>query len=414
MIGNASALIGTTAVNSAMGVIYWWLAAQSFSRADVGLASAAIAAMVLVGTIGMLGLGTLLITEIARQPSHAGRLISAALLAVAAAATVLGLIFAVLAAWLAPEFRPLAAGLFTPLIFAIGAGLTAATLVLDHAVVGLLWGDLQFWRNTLFSAAKLGLLGVAGIWLAHGGGMAIYSTWLVGNLLSIFVVLFFALRRGVHHLEHPDWGLLHRLGRTAIWHHGFNLALLAPGLLLPLVVTALLSAEVNASFYLAWMLVGFVFVVPTTLTTILHAIGAANRTALARETQKTLLLSLLGVLLAGAILGIAAEWVLGLFGASYANQAAGCLRILCLSGIPAIIKVHYIAIRRARDELRAALPLMVASGLLELGLATLGASLAGLLGLSIGWMVAALIQAAWMGSTVYQAAGYALPERKLL
>jgi O-antigen/teichoic acid export membrane protein len=299
--------------------------------------------------------------------------------------------------------------MFTPLIFAIGAGLTAATLVLDQAVVGLLWGDLQFWRNMLFSVAKLGLLGVAGIWLADGGGMAIYSTWLVGNLLSILVVLFFAVRRVVHQLEHPDWGLLRRLGRIALWHHGFNLALLAPGLLLPLVVTALLSAEINASFYLAWMLVGFVFVVPTTLTTILHAIGAANRLALARETQKTLLLSLLGVLLASAILGIAAEWVLGLFGASYADQAAGCLRILCLSGIPAIIKVHYIAIRRARDELRAALPLMVASGLLELGLATLGASLAGLLGLSIGWMVAALIQAAWMGSTVYQVAGYVLP-----
>jgi len=417
MLGNAGALIGTTAVNSALGVAYWWLAARSFPSADVGLASAALAAMVLVGTIGMLGLGTLLITEIARQPKHAGPLISAAVLAVATTATVLGLVFAVVAAWLSPELQPLANGAFTPLIFALGAGLTAATLVLDQAVIGLLWGDLQFWRNTLFSVVKLGLLYVASIWMAQAGGMAIYTTWLIGNLLSLVVVLFVSARRGVSLLERPDWSLLRRLGRSAIWHHGFNLALLAPGLLLPLVVIALLSAQVNASFYLAWMLVGFVFVVPTTLTTVLHALGAANRQTLARETQKTLLVSLIGTLLAGAILCIGAEWVLGLFGASYANQAAGCLRILCLSGIPAIIKVHYIAIRRARDELRGALPAMLASGLLELVLASLGALFGGLLGLSIGWAVAALIQAACMGSTVYQAAGYALPalvKRKLV
>lgn len=409
MVSNAGSLIGTTAVNSSLGLVYWWLAARAFQLADVGLASAAIAAMVLLGTVGTLGLGTLLISEVARQPRQAGRLISAAVLAAGAAATIAGLVFALAAPWLSDELRPLSGDALSPLVFALGAGLTAATLVLDQALVGLLWGDLQFWRNSLFALAKLGFLYATSVGLAHAGGMAIYATWLAANILSAGVVVALAARRGVRLAQPPDWSLLRRLGRVALRHNALNLALLAPGLLLPLLVTALVSAEANAGFYLAWMLAGFVFVAPTALATVLHAIGAANRQALARETRHTLMLSLPATLLAGGLLFAGAEWALGLFGPGYAAQASWCLRLLCLGGLPAIVKTHYIAIRRAKDELGAALPAIIAGGLLELALATAGALLGGLAGLGLGWAAAGLIQAAYMGRVVYQTASYSLP-----
>src|SRR5258706_6331945 len=252
--------------------------------------------------------------------------------------------------------------------------------------------------------AAIVLLGIAGAWLPSGDGMAISATWLAGNMLSLGVVAALMARRGLRLTQRPDWSLLRRLGGAALWHHAFNLALLAPGLLLPLLVTVLLSAEANAGFYLAWMLVGFVFVVPTALTTVLHAVGAADAQALARETRRTLALSLPATLLASGLLFVVAGWVLGLFGASYAAQATWCLRILCLAGLPAILKSHYIAFCRARDALHRALPLMIAGGLLELALATLGATLGGLLGLSLGWATAVSIQAAFMGRAVDQAA----------
>ncbi|MFL5802457.1 MAG: lipopolysaccharide biosynthesis protein, partial [Roseiflexaceae bacterium] len=329
MLSNAGALVGATVANSGLGLAYWWLAARAFQGAELGLASAAIAAMVLLGTVGMIGLGTLLITEVARRPQRAAQLISAAVLAAGAAATIMGLLFALLAPQLSADLQPLSADALRPLLFALGAGLTAATLVLDQALIGLLWGDLQFWRNVLFAVAKLGFLCVAGTWLSSGDGMAIYATWLAGNMLSLGVVAALIARRGLRLTQRPDWSLLRRLSGAALWHHAFNLALLAPGLLLPLLVTVLLSAEANAGFYLAWMLVGFVFVVPTALTTVLHAVGAADTQALARETRRTLALSLPATLLASGMLFVVAGWVLELFGASYAAQATWCLRILC-------------------------------------------------------------------------------------
>src|SRR5690242_19080604 len=79
---NAGSLVGSTAVTSILGFAYWWLAARFFLAEAVGIASASISAMILLGNASMLGLGTLLIGEL---PHHRGRelpLINGALLLV--------------------------------------------------------------------------------------------------------------------------------------------------------------------------------------------------------------------------------------------------------------------------------------------------------------------------------------------
>ena len=82
MLVNAGSLIGTWGVNSGLGFVYWWLAAHEFTPQDVGISSASISAMRLLGEICMMGLGTLLITELPRQPKQVGSLISTALIVV--------------------------------------------------------------------------------------------------------------------------------------------------------------------------------------------------------------------------------------------------------------------------------------------------------------------------------------------
>src|SRR5438270_7077568 len=79
---NAGSLIGTSVVTSALGFTYWWLAARQFPPRVVGLASASISAMTLLGTFGILGLGTLLIGELPRQKGKEASLISTALIVV--------------------------------------------------------------------------------------------------------------------------------------------------------------------------------------------------------------------------------------------------------------------------------------------------------------------------------------------
>src|SRR5579875_2137832 len=137
---NAGSLIGTSGVTSALGFIYWWLAARSFSPGVVGLASAAISAMALLGAFSVVGLSTLLLGELQRHRTQATSLISPALLLVGAIGGGVGVGYAVLAPYISNDFRSMGGNILDILLFAGGVSLTAVTLVFDEAMIGLLLG----------------------------------------------------------------------------------------------------------------------------------------------------------------------------------------------------------------------------------------------------------------------------------
>jgi O-antigen/teichoic acid export membrane protein len=247
--------------------------------------------MLLLGSLCALGLGTLLITELPRHPDQAAELISTALVLVGGIGAIAGMLFVVLAPLLSARFQLLIKnGLLDMLIFAAGVSLTAMALVLDQALVGLLRGDLQLWRNALFAITKLLLVFVAGLWLLSKTGIAIYTTWALGNLLALASLSGFTRTRGhiAIRAHLPRWEFVQKLGKAALQHQMLNITLQAPALLLPVLVTALLSVKANAWFYVAWMLANFAFVIPTALTTVLHALNAAYRSALGHKVRTTL------------------------------------------------------------------------------------------------------------------------------
>jgi O-antigen/teichoic acid export membrane protein len=450
VVKNASSLVSTAAVTSALGFIYWWLAARQFSPSAVGLASAAVSAMMLLGSVSALGLGSLLINELPRHPDTAPALIITAVLVAGAAGGVLGLLFALIAPRLSANLQPLTASFGGELLFAVGVGATAVTTTLDQAMIGLLRGELQLWRNGLFAAAKLAILAVVSVWLSRDLGIVIYATWVCGSLLSIGALAALALRgeshakaqrrqerrgasdknharfichaepqrsislasrmRGLSFRLRPEWAPMRKLGKVALGHQALNLALQSPRLMLPVLVTVLLSASANAHFYVAWMIAGFVFLAPQSLTTVLPAVGAAEPRVLARKIRHTLGISAGIGLLACLGLLAAADLALALFGRGYAEQAAWSLRILGLAVFPLIVRYHYVAIARIRGTFRNAAMFMALGGLFELAMATLGASLSGLVGLSVGWTVALAVEAALLARLVYSVANGAFSD----
>lgn len=409
MLINAGSLVCTTLVTGILGFAYWWVAARQFLPHAVGLASASVSAMMLLGAICVLGLGTLLIGELPRQPGKEASLISTALFLVGLVGGLVGLLFALLAPFVSADFLPLRASVASVLIFTGGISLTSITIVLDQALIGLLRGELQFWRNTLFAASKLGVLFAIALTLHtfpfYRGGVAIYATWAIGNSISLLPFVLFVLFKKRISLKNllPDWSLLQKLGISALQHHMLNLIQQVPTTLLPVLVTVLLSATTNAWFYMAWMISGFVFTASYALTTVLYAINTAPPEEIARKIRMTLNLAFVTSLGANIVIQVGASQILGLFGHAYATQAAWCLRIVSLAAFPMIIKFHYLAVSRIHKKmLHAMLPVAFGS-LIELGAAALGALLDGLLGLSIGWAVAVSIEAIFMSPAVFRA-----------
>ncbi|KAB8145854.1 hypothetical protein F8S13_01885 [Chloroflexia bacterium SDU3-3] len=404
ILTNASSLISSTLIASALGFAYWWLAARFFSQHAVGVASASVSAMQLFGSLGVMGLSTLLISELPQSAEEAPSLICTALCVAGAASFALGLGFSVVAPLVAPDLGDLA----TPshsLQFAAGVSLTAMNTVLDQATIGLLRGHLQLWRNAFFAVAKLVILYAAAMFVSLRTGMGIYTSWTLASLLSFLFLLWFSRRIiSTGDAFRPRWGLLRRLGRAALSHHALNITLQGPRLLLPLIVTAMLSAATNAHFYVALMIANFIYMVPISLTTVLHAVGMAQREALIQRLRSTFAMSLAAGLGANLVTLVAADWMLRIFGHSYAEEARACLQILALAVFPIIIRYHYVSLARIHGFVLSAALWLTIGGLLELGMAAAGAAMGGLSGLSWGWLLAMALQAAAMFPALYRLA----------
>jgi O-antigen/teichoic acid export membrane protein len=175
-------------------------------------------------------------------------------------------------------------------------------------------------------------------------------------------------------------------------------------MLLPVLVTALLSATMNAYFYTASMVVTLFIAAPSALSTTLFAVGARRPTAIASPLRLTFGLSLLAALVANLLLWVAADPVMRLFGPAYAENATASLRIMAIGLFPFAVRDHFVAICRIRRQVPRALRVSVLGAALELLLAAIGAQLGGLSGLSLGWVVALTLEAIVMSPPVWQVA----------
>ncbi len=265
-------------------------------------------------------------------------------------------------------------------------------------------GGVQLWRNGLFALGKLVILFLVSRMFAGTGGMGIYATWSVGNVISLVPLVWLVLGKKKRRIASyfPQWSLLRKLGVAALQHHLLNLVLAAPTLILPILVTIMLSAQANAWFYVAWMLANFVFVVPGALTMVLHAVNSAQQATLKNRARATLSLAFTISILSIGLLLFGAKQMLGFFGSSYATEATWALQILAMGAFPLIIKNHYISICRIQDRITPALLAMAPGGLLELAGAAYGSHVASLVGLSLGWVGAMAIESVFMLPTLYR------------
>ena len=403
---NAGSLFSTQIVTSGLGYIYWWLAAQIYQPEIVGLSSAAISAMMLLGNIGKVGLDTMLVGELPRNHQSRGTMITTALLVTGVIGIVLGILFAYGTPFISPELNPLAHNISNSLLFAIGVGLTSITLVVDQALIGLLRGQMQLQRNFIFSISKLLFLFVAGMLLAGDFNLMIYATWVVGNLLSLGYIVLSSFSQLVNKRIPitPQFKLLRELRGLTLKHYVLNLAIQVPGYTLPLLVAALINVEKTGSFYIAWMIASFLFALSYAFTRVLFAIGSGQQYLLTEKIQFTLKLSFIICTLGAAVLLIGANPIMGIFGSTYAEQASTTLRILAISIFPIIIKTHYVAVSQIFGRMIKAAKIIAVGSILELGLAAIGAHLGGLPGLSLGWVIAVYIEGLMTIAPVYRIA----------
>lgn len=405
ILRNALTLLATTGLTSGLGFAYWDVAAKLFTQNAVGYSDGAISVMTLLSWIGVFGLGTLLIGELPkRQGRDRGGLITAAVIASGVGSLAMTVLFILIVPRFTSSFNDITDSLPRAAVLCAAVALTAMTLVLDSATIGLLRGGLQLTRNFTFVIVKMITLFGAAFLLHRTAGIGIFMSWAAAIPVSLVPVACYLWRHGEFLIPRPDWDLLRSFGRSVMAHNWLNLAIQATPLLMPVIVASALGPSVTAGFFVAWTIISLFYIVPTHLSTVLFAVASGDPKALAPKLRFTLRVSVLVGLPGMAVLALGAHFILSLFGAGYARVAAVPMALLALGYLPSIPRFSYIAVRRAAGKMSQAAVILTLFSAVEIGAAVFATERDGAVGLAWALLIVQMIEAFYTLPAVVRAA----------
>ncbi len=380
------ALVLSSGISSAVGLLYWVVAARLFPPHVVGVNTTLISTMTLIGVTSQLNLGSALLRFVPVAGRSARSLVGACYGIAVLTACALGAVFALGAPWWAPDLvDALGRG---PLLafFLVATPVWAAFAMHDYTLTAIKRATLVPLENLAFSLLKIGFL-VAGTVLVFRGVIA--ASWVLAAAVVVLVVAAFLAKALQPTAETPpareQIGPRNIAGYvSADWAGGLCTDAVEFGL--PLVILFSLDAESAGTFSVVWA-IAYAFYLVThgmSQSMVTHVADSPDACHAAVRTMVTKALSLIvpGVLV--VVLG--AGLILSIFGPHYAENGTTLLVLCALSAVPNVVVGATVAVARIRRRpvaifgvpatvavvvIPVALALMPAFGLTGVGIALL-------------------------------------------
>jgi O-antigen/teichoic acid export membrane protein len=421
---NSLYMMASTVITAGLGYVFWIVTAHVFTSAQVGIGSAVISLCSTVALLTYLGSWATLIDRLhAYERSRKWTavivricIITAALTAVAAAATVLLLA------------HSKSYGSFfddVPMVLIAVLGSAAWTLVnlFSAAFISARRADGLLSIQTMVSVVKVALVvpiaitgrsagEIVGAWVGSALlGVAIGAVWLLPRLGLGRRPLEAVSHRSVMPCGQPVIGVTRRPVRRAqhrqrqqirptassvgrlVGQHLTSVGGAATPLLLPIVVVIRLGVAPNAYFYITWMIGGVFFMVSPSVSAALFAetvrADANLRHIVARAFRITscLLVPAMVIMIAGGRI------ILGIFGRTYASEGYGLLVLLAVSALPDAVSNVAVAVFRVTGRLNYSASLNVGIMLTTVAGAWFLLPRLGILGAGVAWLGAQVLGA---------------------
>lgn len=348
---NAYALMLNTGISAVLGLGFWLAAARYYSESAVGQGSAAIAAMKLLAGLTAVTLTGALARFIPVAGRNTGRLIFRTYAGSSVIVALAALVFLLtLDAW-GPSYRFLH-GPVHGLGFVVAVVAWSLLTLQDGVLTGLrsaLWVPVG---NTVFSAVKLGLLVAFAVAIPTTG---VFVSWVAAIAFSVLPLGWLVFRRLVpRHVkateDHARPPTLREIGRFLAGDYTGSLFSLAVVYLVPVIIASQVSSEDNAYFYITTTIGGTVNLLAINMGASLTVEGSHDPRRLAANTRAALKRMARIMLPVAGVLFFGAPWILGVFGAGYADAATPLLRWFAVGAVLRVVMETYFAVLRAQSR----------------------------------------------------------------
>lgn len=371
---NTFFIIITSLSSAGFGFLFWMIAARFYPQEDVGIATALISSMGMLILLSKLGFDQSIIRFFPMRDKS--RVLGTAITVTTLFGFVLGVLFIVTVDIWSPELHQIKDYAPLYIIFLIANSVTA---FIGAAFVALRKAELYFLQSLLFGSRLLILIP-----LVFLGALGIFCSLGLSFILALIVSVFLLYRSGIH-LSGLDREFLTDSFRYSSGNYISGLLIAAPSTILPILVLNTLGAEKAAQYFIAYAIVTFLFLIPTSFTTSLFVEGSHGE-ALKRNVLK----SLAGIfaLLVPAIVGlfVFGEYILGLIGPDYV-AGLELVKVLAISSLFFSFSEVFIAIKKVQYGLKSLIAISAIIFILLLGSSYALMLQFGILGVGYAWIL---------------------------
>ncbi len=394
---NAYALMLNTVVNSGLGLLYWVVAARSFTDAEVGRGNALVSLMLLVSTLTQLNWGNALIRFLPRAGAGSRRLVVSAygIGSGVAAAVAVGV-----TAWChlahAPG-DPLWVSVPFAAWFVVSTVAWSVFALQDSALTGLRAAHWIPLENGLYGLVKLVLLvAVAHTSLSDG----VFTSWSAPVLALLVPVNLLLFRRVLpRHAAETDAEAETRprgtITRYMAGDYTGQLFNQLSSTFLPVLVVERLGAAQGAYFLPAQTIFAAMGMLAMAITSSLVVEAAKDPAHAARHARSVLRRLCLTVLPGAAVVIVVAPFVLLLFGQHYREGATATLQLMMLSLFPRMVVSLYVTKVRLENRTVMLALMQGVQAVLIIGATALFAPVVGLVAAGWGAVAAEVVPAAF-------------------
>lgn len=400
---NAVYLAVSAVVTSIAGFVFWIVAARFYPTEAVGLSSALLSSLSLLAIFSELGLGIGLVRFLPGAGKDGNDMMNSCFTLSGLASVAVALIFlAGLRFWspalLVVRQQPIFFAAFV--VFAVA---TALQPLVSNAFLAKLNTKFIVIVNAISGLLRIALVPVFAMLFINAFGIFV-STGLAIAVAFLFAAFWFLpkVQNGYHPFPKIEKRVLNELSHYAAGNYVAGILLQITSYVLPLAVLNILGAQMNAYFYIAWMVAATFQVIPSSISNSLFAEGSNDEASIQTNTAKSLKFTFLLLLPLTLLILIIAGKLLLLFGQAYSDNAALLLRILIVAVIPWGINYLYVSIERVRKNMKGIITVTAVATCLSLGLSYFLMLKMGLVGVGIGYVAGQSIVAIVVGILLWQ------------
>jgi O-antigen/teichoic acid export membrane protein len=251
--------------------------------------------------------------------------------------------------------------------------------------------EYVFVKNSVItSGLKLVVLVFLSVFAASFAFSNIYYSWGIAVIASIiisFLILMPRIRKAYKARISMERSPIKPMMRFSAGNYIAIFFGQAPILLLPLLITNIVGSDITAYFYLAMMMSGLLFIIPSAVGTSLLSEMSHEEVNYHDKIKKAALFIAILLSIGIIVFLLLGDELLLLFGPSYAVNASTALKIFAISSIPLSVNGIFVAIKNAKKQVRYVILVNAAVAIGTLTMSLMFMTEYGLYGISTAWLI---------------------------